>query len=209
MTDTMSATPVRLAAALILARATGGEPAFLMGRRTRDAVFMPSKLVFPGGRLEEADIAAAAQGPAPETPCARAATAGHRPVTAEVFAGLRWAALRELEEETGVRPPDPAGRPLRLVCRAITPPGQVRRYDTWFFVQNLAPDANSDPMPAAAGDGELEDVRWRTPTQARRDALHPITAFVLEQALMRLDPATAPAPVFVSLEQGRADVRPL
>ncbi len=200
-------TPVRLAGALVLARATDAEPAFLMGRRSAKAVFMPSKLVFPGGRLEDADIVAAQAVAVAETACARRAVTAQQPVTAEVFAGLRHAALRELEEETGVRPPDPARFPPRLVCRAITPPGQVRRYDTWFFLQDATQASPRDPSGPA--DGELEDIGWRTPAQAQAGDLHPITGFVLEQALVRLDPATAPPPVFVSLAEGRAEVQPL
>src|SRR5918998_5474664 len=46
------------AATLILVRRDGPAPRLLMGRRAGGHAFMPSKWVFPGGRIERADWSA-------------------------------------------------------------------------------------------------------------------------------------------------------
>ena len=43
------------AATIILLRKTSGGPAVLMGKRSAEAVFMPNKFVFPGGRVDAGD----------------------------------------------------------------------------------------------------------------------------------------------------------
>ncbi len=67
-------------------------------------------------------------------------------------------AVRETHEETGVRL-DPSA--LRPWSRWVTPEGEVRRYDTWFFVVGL-PDGED---PAARG-GEMDEVAWLAPADA-------------------------------------------
>lgn len=52
------------AATLILFRG-GASPEVLMGRRAKGHVFMASKWVFPGGRLERSDYTAASATPEP------------------------------------------------------------------------------------------------------------------------------------------------
>jgi 8-oxo-dGTP pyrophosphatase MutT (NUDIX family) len=71
----------------------------------------------------------------------------------------RAAAVREVEEEAGLRLPDPAA--LVKFSRWITPP-QIRiRFDTHFF---LAP-APADQEPRADG-AEMVDLGWHTPAGA-------------------------------------------
>jgi 8-oxo-dGTP pyrophosphatase MutT (NUDIX family) len=129
----------RLAATVIVLR--GGHQALevLLVRRNPAARFMGGAWVFPGGAVDRGE--------------------------GEGDAALRAAALRELEEEAGIRLASPAE--LVPFSRWITPP-QVRvRFDTWFFLA---------PLPAAAVprvDGsEVVDARWYTPADALRAYSH-------------------------------------
>ena len=47
----------RDAATLVLVDGSSGEPRLLMGRRRATQIFMPNKVVFPGGRVDESDRA--------------------------------------------------------------------------------------------------------------------------------------------------------
>ena len=47
--------PVKDAATVVLIRKMGSQHNVLMGQRGKEAVFMPSKFVFPGGAYEEND----------------------------------------------------------------------------------------------------------------------------------------------------------
>jgi 8-oxo-dGTP pyrophosphatase MutT (NUDIX family) len=71
-------------------------------------------------------------------------------------------ALRELEEEAGVRIEDVEG--LATFSRWITPAQVTTRFDTWFFVA-AAPDA-VDPV---VDGSECVDWRWTRPQAALDD----------------------------------------
>ena len=71
----------------------------------------------------------------------------------------RVAAVREVEEEAGLRLPDPAA--LVKFSRWITPPQITTRFDTHFF---LAP-APPGQEPRADG-GEMVELGWYTPEDA-------------------------------------------
>jgi 8-oxo-dGTP pyrophosphatase MutT (NUDIX family) len=73
-------------------------------------------------------------------------------------ADLAATAVRELHEETGVRLP-----PADLVpwARWVTPVGEPRRYDAYFFVAALP--AGQDPV---ASGTEMDTVTWLTPARA-------------------------------------------
>ncbi|MBA2127149.1 NUDIX hydrolase [Hyphomicrobium methylovorum] len=184
--DTEDPTPIRDAACVILIDGQDLDAKLLLGRRHADQVFLPNKWVFPGGRVDDADHELAKSHPGPYAP-------------ADLFPSIRpfaFAAVRELYEEAGLiigteltpqtektswpafaqtgLAPDPSA--LTPLARAITPPGRVRRYDTWFFTaqrQSLA-DLNSAP------DGELLDLAWFTLAEARALDLPNITRMVLE-----------------------------
>jgi len=142
----------RDAATLILLDNSGAGVKVLMGRRHRSHAFMPGKFVFPGGRTDPADSRVAAASELPATEIAKL-TGALRPVSAARARAIAMSAIRETYEEAGLligtrgafatRAPSwqgfvehgvqPSLDRLRLVARAITPPGRVRRFDTRFL----------------------------------------------------------------------------
>lgn len=194
--------PIHDAASLILLRKEGRETLLLMGRRSERHRFMPGVWVFPGGRLDRGDYHMRPGAALPmETAEALAKTArlarqdGMRLATA-----LALTAVRETFEETGImlaspgekaRGGPPAWRPflsgghrpdlsaMRFLTHAITPPGNVRRYDTRFLVA----DVSRLTMSSAEPSEELIEVGW-FPWQAAfklRTAL--ITRYILERTV--------------------------
>ncbi|MCW5723864.1 MAG: NUDIX domain-containing protein [Maricaulaceae bacterium] len=196
----------RLAASLILTRKRRSETEVLLGRRSAGHVFMPDRYVFPGGRVDRADAYAplAADLAGDVLDCMTRTMPERRARAAAA------AAIRETAEETGLllaRPcparsrhpawrafverglaPDPS--PLRLVARAITPPGRVRRFDAWFF---HADEAALLPERVENDNPELEDVRWIALGETAALPLPIITRFVLgELERLQADPDARP-----------------
>ena len=191
-----------LAATLIVVDRSQREPRILMGRRRPDAVFLPDKYVFPGGRLEvfDGDVPPVGQLPSHDAGClARGLRGAERARAAHAFV---TAAIRETFEETGYlvavdatgtssdlpstsAPPDwralvQAGiRPdltqLRYVARAITPPGRPRRYDTRFFLAEASAVRAIYPRT----DGELTQIGWFGLDRVSDHDLPSITRLVL------------------------------
>jgi 8-oxo-dGTP pyrophosphatase MutT (NUDIX family) len=121
--------PARQAATAIVLRDAPGGPEVLLVQRNPDSRFMGGAWVFPGGAVHEDD------------------------------AGHAGAALRELEEEAGMRLADVE----RLVpfSRWITPAEVKTRFDTLFFV------AESPPGAEVTVDGaECVAARWIRPADA-------------------------------------------
>jgi 8-oxo-dGTP pyrophosphatase MutT (NUDIX family) len=170
--------PIRPAATVILWRGGTNGPEVLMGQRGAGAVFMPSKFVFPGGGVDPSDHTSPLAGfLAPD--CARR-LADMVPPDAPPPEVLVTAALRELTEETGLELPPAAYPTLRFVFRAITPPGNRRRFDARFLLADaagLARDAND----FSAASGELQHLRWLTLPEARALDLPFITEVVLAE----------------------------
>ena len=190
---------VRDAASLILVRRTAAGPQVLMGQRGAAAAFMPDKFVFPGGAVD-ADDRLLDGDPAP-----LAATLARLAVETapELVRALPRAAVRELWEETGLMlgVPDagargravpagwggfhaaglaPNGAALRLVFRAVTPPGRPRRFDARFFVAEAEAVAGAHDDFAGAGD-ELTHLQWLGLAAARVLPLPFITEVVLSE----------------------------
>ena len=202
------------AATLILIR-TGSTPEVLMGRRAPGHVFMAAKWVFPGGRIDRSDYAAAS---ATEPDPASAALL-QREVPARRARALALTAVRETFEETGLvlgraGPPASVAGPwrefralgalpdlaaLRYVARAITPPGRSRRFDARFFMADAA--ALLEPEPTA-GSGELDEIAWLPLADARALDLPAITRFVLTEVAERLSHPERPLP-FVRMVRGQ------
>src|SRR3954454_6695274 len=136
-------------------------PEVLLAQRNPAARFMGGAWVFPGGAVDPAD------------------GDGER--------GHRLAALREAEEEVGLRLPDPDA--LVPFSRWVTPEAVSIRFDTWFFLAEL-PDG-ADPRP----DGhECVALGWFAPRAALEaaDRGEILLVFPTRKHLERLEPfATA------------------
>ncbi|HEU0024526.1 MAG TPA: NUDIX domain-containing protein [Thermoleophilaceae bacterium] len=122
------ATEAREAASLILLRDGHAGPEVLLVKRNPAQRFMGGAWVFPGGANHEED---------PD----HAATA-----------------VRELEEEAGVRLGDSTPVPF---SRWITPRQVKVRFDTWFFVAEAPTGAE-----AQCDGAECVDLRWIRPAEA-------------------------------------------
>ncbi|RCS22020.1 NUDIX hydrolase [Phyllobacterium salinisoli] len=204
----------RAAASLILIDREGAEFRVLMGRRHARHVFMPGKFVFPGGRADPDDgsISAAAE-LLPEDEQKLLAGMGSRGTRRRARA-LALCAIRETYEEAGLflgrrtaggaKPislhPDwqafaernlqPDLSVLRYVARAITPPGNVRRFDTRFFIAFR--DAIADQLAEGTGpSGELEELCWLSFADACSLDVPSITLAILKEigAQLRESPA--------------------
>lgn len=141
------AVELRPAATVILLRDGPEGPEVWLMERSRSVAFMASAWVFPGGRVDEDDA---------RTPVVLEAP--------EPSAPFWVAALRELEEEAGVRfgaDPQLAVRHLKPWARWLTPEAEPRRYDTWFF----AARAPEGVEPQVDG-GEAVRGGWFTPRAA-------------------------------------------
>ena len=169
------------AATLIILRQDGPAPKFMMGKRHQNSKFMPGKFVFPGGRVDAGDgrvrplvdlhpqVEQSLLNKMRRTPSVLRARA------------LAMAAVRETFEEVGLI----VGKPhhgrfttrsagwepfaqtgygpvldkMRLIARAITPPGRTRRFDARFFVVDAGEVANLD-SPCAIDNDELLECHW-------------------------------------------------
>jgi 8-oxo-dGTP pyrophosphatase MutT (NUDIX family) len=129
--------PVHPAATVILLREGESAPEVLLLRRSQRLAFHGGAWVFPGGRLDPADYAAAGGD--------------------DIVGAARYAAVREANEEAGVTVPPER---LALLSRWVTPEILPKRFDTWFFVAPVGDDA-------VRVDGEeIHDHLWTTPSAA-------------------------------------------
>jgi len=206
------------AATLILVRGEPERAEVLMGRRAPGHVFMASKWVFPGGRIERSDYTAAAA----SEPDASALHWLAREGSERRARALALTAVRETFEETGLMlaraaaPATVAGpwaefravgalpdlAALRYVARAITPPGRTRRFDARFFMADA--EALLFPEPTA-GSGELDEIAWLPLAKARGLDLPSITRFVLSEVSERLRQPDRPLP-FVQMVRGQHQI---
>lgn len=223
MTDQTSAPAkdaLRDAATVVLVRRKRGEaPRVLMGQRGRDAAFMPSKFVFPGGAVDADDRVLAARTALPDALARRLALRAPEGIAP----ALALAAIRELWEEAGLAlahsgsadvagvPPAwqgffaaghrPAVDALDLIFRAITPPGRPRRFDARFFMVDAGSLA-SDPDAFESIDHELAHLSWLTLPEARQLDLPFITEVVLAEVDARLAATSEPRPAPFFLHEG-------
>ncbi|MGZ4691420.1 MAG: NUDIX hydrolase [Acidimicrobiia bacterium] len=135
--------PIVAAATVILLRDTPNGLETLMLRRDSRLAFAGGMWVFPGGRVDAADV--------PDDQ------------TDEETAG-RNAAVREAAEEAGLVV-DPGA--LIRFSHWTPPPEAPKRFSTHFFV------APAPPGDVTIDDGEIRDHMWVSPAEAllRRDAL--------------------------------------
>jgi 8-oxo-dGTP pyrophosphatase MutT (NUDIX family) len=127
------ATIPRPAATVIVLRGGASSLEVLLVKRNPAARFMGGAWVFPGGAVDRGE--------------------------GEGQQALRAAALRELQEEAGIRLAGPDA--LVPFSRWITPAQVKIRFDTWFFVALLPQGAT----PRVDGS-EVVDSRWYEPSSA-------------------------------------------
>lgn len=140
---------LRLAATVILVRPSAHGFEVLLLRRSAKSAFMPGAFVFPGGAVDPGDYAHAGLDIAID------ARMNIEPRDAHALVA---AAVRELHEEAGIELEAGA---LRLFSHWVTPPGEPRRFDTYFFVAPAPPGAIG-----VADRVETHDARWIIPAQA-------------------------------------------
>jgi 8-oxo-dGTP pyrophosphatase MutT (NUDIX family) len=173
--------PIRDAATVVLLRdGTDGVEAWLLTRVTQ-MVFAAGMTVFPGGRVDDDDTSLPMTGGGVELLVARS---GCDDATARALIG---AAVRETFEETGVLLTVPAadlgearadveagrmsfgdllranelavdGDAVRPWSRWVTPAGEVRRYDTRFFVAALPDSAEAQDVTNEASEASWVPV---------------------------------------------------
>jgi 8-oxo-dGTP pyrophosphatase MutT (NUDIX family) len=123
--------PLRTAATVMLVRDGTAGPEVYVQRRVPSMAFAPSTVVFPGGGVDPADHALPVSTPG------LAAVAAAMGVTADVAAPFAAAAVREVEEECGVRL---SVADLRGRAHWVTPAFEPRRYDTWILAAAMPLD---------------------------------------------------------------------
>ena len=127
----------RPAATVILLRGGADALEVLLVKRNPESRFMGGAWVFPGGAVNRGE----GQGQD----------------------SLRAAALREVEEEAGIRLSSPDD--LIPFSRWITPAQVKIRFDTWFYLAAL-PDGATERVDGS----EVVDARWYAPMTALADA---------------------------------------
>ncbi len=187
----------RDAASLVLLRGSRNDPEVLLGRRRLDARFMPGIYVFPGGGVDRADYAQAADFRVHDDVLVKL----RRHCSPRRARALIWAAIRETWEESGLL----IGKPgqidnadasslhqayadaglspfmegLDYIARAITPTRSPIRFNTRFF---LADGENASGT--LHHSSELEDIGWRRVSEAiNAFDLMNVTEFALKEAM--------------------------
>ena len=125
------------AATVVLLRQGSNGCEVLLLRRSAGLSFHGGAWVFPGGRIDPADYAAAA--------------------SAEVTEAARHAAAREAREEAGV---EVSPQRLLLFARWVTPEGLPKRFDAWFFA------APTDSHEVHVDGNEISEHCWIRPEEA-------------------------------------------
>ena len=172
----------RPAATVMIVRDGVGGPEVFVQRRVATMAFAPSTVVFPGGGVDPGDHSLD-----PATP-GLAELAGTMGVTADAAAPFAAAALREVEEECGVRL---AVSDLRGRGHWVTPEFEPRRYDTWILAAGMPPGQH-----ARGTTSESDHSTWLRPAEllARHTAgevrMLPPTVVSLQQLAAFGDAAT-------------------
>ena len=189
--------PVKDAATVVLIRKVTSQYNVLMGQRGKEAVFMPSKFVFPGGAYEENDSKA----PFFSTLSTHNEALLTLESTKNISLGLAATVIRELWEETGLKLVKPLkwnvkaiegweffhkrglcpnASELTFFFRAITPVGRPRRFDARFFLCDAK--AIVDDLDDFSGaSSELSHLQWISIEESRELDLPIITRIVLEE----------------------------
>jgi 8-oxo-dGTP pyrophosphatase MutT (NUDIX family) len=214
----------RNAATLMLIDRSGPTPKVLLGRRHHSHKFMPSKFVFPGGRLEPHDAAMSTISDLHPDIEIKLNTRVAAP-SADFARALALTAIRETAEETGlllgVKRDEPPATPgeiwsefakadvhpdlgqIHFIARAITPPRRPKRFDTRFFTADATAIAHT--IEGVVGpDSELVELVWAPISEAAKLDLPTITGVILEELLARIEAGmahTLPVPFYYMQDQ--------
>lgn len=208
------------AATLIILDTSKGPARILFGKRRMDQKFMPGKYVFPGGRVDPADLRVKIGDSLAETEVSKLLKGVNGSPSARRMNAIALAAVRETYEETGLllgaRTATPGASKVPMwqkffahgviprladmtfLARAITPPGKPRRYDTRFFCVN----AEAIALTTTEQDGELTETHWLTLDEAKTFDLPTIQRAILDDLTDRLKqeghlrPSAHPVPFY-------------
>lgn len=204
--------PHDAATVLIIDRAAA-TPRVLMGKRHAGHKFMPSKFVFPGGRIDPGDRKMAATGALGQICEDRLMKRTTRPSPHKARA-MALAAIRETFEETGLlfgsgelgtpdHPPPgswsafaargvfPDLGAITFVARAVTPPRRPKRFDTRFFAIDYR--ALAGKIDGVVGpDSELVELVWVSFADAEKLDLPTITQVILREVGSRIEAGFGP-----------------
>ena len=220
---------IRDASSIVLVDSRGREPRILMGKRAAKHKFMPNIYVFPGGRVDYADRFGPVGLDYQDDTLDLLMQQMRGRTTALRAQMLGLAAIRETYEEVDLKigietdtvhkTANPSWAAfskdglkadlskLAYIARAITPPGQNRRFDTRFFMADVSTYLDSQQ---AQSSEELEDVRWVTFEQTKELPLHFITKRILLSAKSGLEGLnsgkTQPNVAFYRPKAGSKDV---
>jgi len=158
-------------ASLIIIKNTAKSAKILMGKRNSFHRFMPNKIVFPGGKLDEIDIKTSDQ--IRKIPGFKKLSLSNNQLDKHL--AHYFCALREAYEETGVvigcdnynfftdkclksreLSDYPSIDKIKLIARAITPPHSKIRFDNKFFLVNAKYISNYNSI----NSNELLDIDW-------------------------------------------------
>ncbi|MDA7946443.1 MAG: NUDIX hydrolase [Hyphomicrobiaceae bacterium] len=200
------------AATLIVIDRSGASPKVLMGQRHLNSPFMPGKYVFPGGRVDRGDSRLNVPDRLHRSVERKLLNDMKGVASPRRAQALALAAIRETAEETGLligarahapwttsspawqpfveQGIAPSLSPLTFFLRAITPPRQVRRFDTRFFCAPAEAIAHQLPNE----NDELLNLHWLTFGQALELELPTITRFALETLDAKLSRNEYPSP---------------
>ncbi len=195
--ETLDGVPVKDAATVVLFRKVASKYNILMGQRGKDAVFMPSKFVFPGGTYEEND----SKVPFYSILSPHDKALLNLETEKNISLGLAATVIRELWEETGLKLVKPLkwnvkavegweffhkwglcpnASELTFLFRAITPVGRPRRFDARFFLCDAK--AIADDLDDFSGaSSELSHLQWISIEESKRFDLPIITRIVLQE----------------------------
>ncbi len=164
------------AASLILIRNKKNKSEVLMGQRPKTSKFAPNMWVFPGGRLERLDFFN------DQIFLKRKVLndLNKLKATESLSRGLISAAIRETEEETGLKLINKNLDDLWVLARAITPTYQKIRFDTKFFVLD-----HNNFSKKIVGNGELNNLGFLDLYKAIKLPLFDITEFLLEELIKK------------------------